>query len=956
MTYVKRLVINGFKSFANKTEIPFDNGINVIIGANGSGKSNISDALCFVLGRMGSKTLRAQNSSGFIFTGTSAKKPASEAIVEIVFDNREKSFSVNDDELSIKRIVRKNGTSIYKINNDIKTRQDVVEILAQSGIDPNGFNLVLQGGIQNLVKMPPSERREIIEEVAGISIYESRKQKSLQEIEKTEQKLKEVGGILRERTAYLRNLEEERKQALRFKELEKTIKQCKATIIKKNIDEKQKEIDIVEKEVSKNNSYKEKVKSEINLLNDEIRKFEDRITEINKHIQETTGFQRENLNEEITDLKSKIARDSARVENFENKLSENELRKEKLEQEIEEIEKEIIELKKKSPIISKRQEELRIKKKELEKLTEDKERLFRLNNELRSTKERIYDREKTSQKFNAESKLIFSQINSLSQNLASHTISDCEKEIKKLTDNLNQFYSKANSLKEDKFEVEKQIVIEKSEIERNLRHKKNMPNENTCPLCLTKLTKEHIEEVLSEADKSIFESEKKITNFNLKISKIEEEIIKIQLEISQVKEKISLSNVEMMKLTQIEDKKSQMNSLMQSEKEINKEITDLKNRLSRIDGDIKKVDSVEEKYNKLLFDIQEISSRTDENLDTSILFKEKELEGLKNIIKNIIKDKKEIEFEVSRLSKDLSEDKKNLGVKEKALDLLNKKFKSLFEEKNNTQDKIRQKNILLINKQNALTRFEEVVHELKISMAKVSASKESFEYELKDFEGVEFIQGNIQFLRERLEKSERTLSSIGSVNMRALETYDELKEEYDKISQKVEQLEKERDDILKIIQEIDVKKRKTFLKTFTAINELFTANFSELSSKGKAFLELENEKDIFEGGVNITIKLAKGKYFDVTSLSGGEQTLISLSLIFAIQEYNPYCFYIFDEVDAALDKKNSELLANLFKKYMKKGQYIIITHNDSIITSATNLYGISMNHGISKIISLKLNN
>jgi chromosome segregation protein len=144
------------------------------------------------------------------------------------------------------------------------------------------------------------------------------------------------------------------------------------------------------------------------------------------------------------------------------------------------------------------------------------------------------------------------------------------------------------------------------------------------------------------------------------------------------------------------------------------------------------------------------------------------------------------------------------------------------------------------------------------------------------------------------------------------------------------------------------------MKTFKAINELFSRNFARLSSKGTAFLDIENKEDIFAGGVNIIVRLAKGKYFDVTSLSGGEQTLVALSLLFAIQEYKPYHFYIFDEIDAALDKRNSERLAALLQHYMKSGQYIVITHNDIIIQNSNVLYGVSMHEGVSKILSLKL--
>ena len=106
--------------------------------------------------------------------------------------------------------------------------------------------------------------------------------------------------------------------------------------------------------------------------------------------------------------------------------------------------------------------------------------------------------------------------------------------------------------------------------------------------------------------------------------------------------------------------------------------------------------------------------------------------------------------------------------------------------------------------------------------------------------------------------------------------------------------------------------------------------------------------------MNVIVKLGHGKYFDITSLSGGEQSLVALSLIFAIQELNPYYFYILDEIDAALDKRNSQRLAALLKKYMQKGQYIVITHNDEVISEAVTLYGVSMHEGVSKIVSLKL--
>ena len=954
MAHIKKLVIHGFKSFAGHTEIPFDKGINTIIGPNGSGKSNVSDSLCFVLGRLSYKSLRAAKSSNLIFQGSKDRKPAQEAHVELFFDNTDRTFSIDSDEIGIKRIVRRNGMSIYKINGETKTRQEIIELLSQSGIDPYGFNIILQGEIARLIKMHPEERREIIEEVAGISIYESRKQKSLFEIEKTEQKLKEVGAVLRERTTYMRNLENERKQALRFKDLEKTIEQCKATIIKRNIDEKQKEIGEVEKEIVKNKKYKDIVVKEIETINSDIGSLDNNINEINKYIQKATGLERETLSDEITDLNARIAADSARKENYEKKLVENDIRKKELENTLKELEKELHDLNKKSPIISKRQEELSRKKVELEKVEKEKSKIDAIESEYNRIKQIIYEKEKLGQRINTESKILFNQIKNTSDEISMHDLNEYDSEIKKINSQIQNIEQKIAQMNKEKIEFEKQVSIYESKVERNKKLKASLPTKGTCPLCLTKLTQEHINHVIESAEKQIRSGENEVSQVREKMSNLDISFREAEKSISSLRSTLIQKQTEYIKLNSIEDKKTRMKKLMDEESELKKEIGSLNIKKEALERSLHEREIIEEKYDKLFFEMQEISSRTDESLDTTILYKEREMESIKNVIKNILKDKKDIENELAYLTDFLKNNQLELSKKGKAAKILSEKFKKMYDQRTEIQEDIRQKNLLLVNKQNALNRFDDVINDLKVNRAKVAALKESFEFELKEFNNVEFIQGSVQFLKERLEKSERARLEIGSVNMRALETYDQIKEEYEKVAEKVSQLENERDEILKIIQEIDIKKKKTFMKTFTIINELFTNNFSQLSFKGRAFLEIENPDDIFAGGVNITIKVAKGKYFDVTSLSGGEQTLVALSLLFAIQEYKPYCFYILDEIDAALDKRNSELLANLLKKYMKGGQYIIISHNDSIISGANNLYGISMNNGVSKILSLKV--
>ncbi len=144
MPYIKKLIFDGFKSFAQEVEIPFENGMNVIVGPNGSGKSNVVDGICFVLGRLSMKSIRAEKSTNLIFSGSKTRRAASEASVKIIFDNTDKGFSIDAQEIVLERIVRENGQGIYKINHEIKTRQEIIEMLASAVFNLHRFNIVLQ--------------------------------------------------------------------------------------------------------------------------------------------------------------------------------------------------------------------------------------------------------------------------------------------------------------------------------------------------------------------------------------------------------------------------------------------------------------------------------------------------------------------------------------------------------------------------------------------------------------------------------------------------------------------------------------------------------------------------------------------------------------------------------------------------------------------------------------------
>ncbi len=952
MVYIKKLVMQGFKSFPKKTEIPFTSGINVVLGPNGSGKSNITDALCFVLGRLSIKSMRAAKARNLIFLGTKAASPAKEAIVEMVFDNSDRTFSIESDDISIKRIVRMNGQSIYKINNETKTRQEILALLAQAGIDPNGFNIILQGEIQDFVKMHSEERRKIIEEVSGISVYENRKEKSLKELDKTEEKQKEVFSILRERTAYLNNLDKERQQALRYKKLEADIKKFKASIINVDLTKRKSQIKNIQESILKKNKEIEKIKQEISRITESIKQSEEKINTINKKMQESSGLEQEKLNQEITTIRADIAGLKVKIENSENKLSSLSKQKSDTQNSIRKGELELRELQNESPTLVKKEKEIVLKKSELEKLEEKRKRFYMLKSEFKSIREKFEDKKSAFQSYENESNFLVKQMESFSSQLFDKRTSP--EIVESLKTSLAQKREILQSMNKREVELEKISFSNEREIEKENKIMETISKMDICPLCKSKITKGHIESIhrdvfpkLNSLKKELEDSDKELSQIGGKKEVLSEEIEKISAEISK-------RELDLVKIANINEKRDAIRALNDKIIISKKELSELEKLKINLEKELEDNSNIEQKYETARVEFQEISLRTKENVNSEISFKKREYERLKISLKQISRDEEDVQDELETFKKKFEEKEKSLNKKKKQEEELIQKFQSMIQSRDEQQSKIRKNEQDSIIKKNFVYNIEQEINNAKIDKARVDAEIENLEMEMLNFPDIQLIGGSRESLVEKLTKIQEAFSNIGSVNLRSVEVYDEIKKEYEIVNEKANSITKEKESILKIIHDIDVKKKKVFLKTLNELNEIFSRNFAQISLKGEVSLELENPKDPFEGGVGIRVKTGHGKYFDVTSLSGGEQTMVALSLIFAIQELNPYCFYILDEIDAALDKRNSERLGGLLRKYMQKGQYIVITHNDEVITNATNLYGVSMHEGISKIVSLRI--
>ena len=477
---------------------------------------------------------------------------------------------------------------------------------------------------------------------------------------------------------------------------------------------------------------------------------------------------------------------------------------------------------------------------------------------------------------------------------------------------------------------------------------------DVCPVCKNRITEEHIHSISKAPSERINALKREVDQSDETLGKILQKKKMIRQEIEEVGSEISKRESDSVIFSKVEDKKNQIKSLQEKTESLAREISETEKKKISLGKQVDADSDIDKRYEELRLKIQDIPLIDNEDLDSEIVFKRRDLERIKSSLKQLSSSEEELKRETSDFKETISEKEKILAEKRKLEEELSEKFKKLISERDELQKNIRDKQIEMSKTQNENYNIEQEINNLKIDDARLNAEFENFKAELQEFGDIEKIKAGKDVLIERLVKTQEILSNIGSVNLRSLEVYDSVKKEYDSIKEKMTIIDGEKLGILEVIKEIDFRKKKTFLKTFSALNEIFSNNFSELSIKGQVSLELEDPKEPFAAGVNVILKTGHGKYFDVTSLSGGEQTLVALSLIFAIQELKPYPFYLLDEIDAALDKRNSEKLAMLLKKYMKRGQYIVTTHNDDVILNANNLYGVSMNDGVSKVVSLKV--
>jgi len=354
--YLKRIEIQGFKSFANKIVFDFHNGITGIVGPNGSGKSNVSDAVRWVLGEQSAKQLRGGNMQDVIFAGTELRKPLGFAYVAITMDNSDHKLDIDFEEITVSRRLFRSGESEYMINGSACRLKDISELFFDTGIGKDGYSIIGQGQVDKILNGKPEERRELFDEAAGITKFKRRKGLALKKLESERESLIRVNDIITELEKQVGPLERQAKVAKEFLNLREELKTYDVNSyimeydsISQNLNEYKKREKLLSDDLNDAKEALEKSKVDYENITVDLKKIDEELDEV-KNIRSSTSIRLQEVTSNIEILKEQI--------NSENRNNEGlSLRNENIDSDIEKKKRELESLEEEKAFLQKKLKE-----------------------------------------------------------------------------------------------------------------------------------------------------------------------------------------------------------------------------------------------------------------------------------------------------------------------------------------------------------------------------------------------------------------------------------------------------------------------------------------------------------------------------------------------------------------------------------------------------------------------
>ncbi len=976
--YLKEIVASGFKSFADKLDIKLDGKITCIVGPNGSGKSNVVDAVRWVLGEQSIKSLRGEGSmSDVIFSGSKSRNPLNVASVELIFDNTDHYLNVPYTDISIKRRVYRSGENEYYLNNEKCRLKDITNLLIDSGMGKDSFNIISQGEVDRILSDSPVDRRVIFEEAAGVLKYKKRKEEALKKLDRTHLNIDRVNDIINELEMQIGPLKEQSEQATIYLENKRGLDQYEVALLAYDIenynDEQEKnrlrkekidkELLTISADVSTNdasflemNNRLEKLEQEKNSLNKELLALTEEVEKINgeknllKERSKTTKEENE-LKEEIRLILEKKSHVSSLLTTLEEekKLLQSEELAKKTEQSSLEAKLQSVKAKKNmlTNDYSKHDQELITLNHKISSLRLEIEQGGDMPNSVRS----ILKETKLTGIHNTIGNILTIEdqytkaLNvaiSANKNFIITTDEEAAKKaISYLKDNHlgRATFFPMSIIKERYVDYESLNILKSSSefigvfsdlVNYNQKYKSIIENQLGTTLLVTdidaatrlsKMIKNKYKIVTLDGD--VVNVGGSMTGGSANYGK---SVIVTKQELRHAEDRVSLLKEEQVEIQkELATTNEEISALEDEAFAIYKELVSYQERITAKCSELK---VNEENLNNLTKEWSNLESIHNNSIST----KEQELIELFHQKSG---EKETLQAKISSLSKEIDKLKQDLDEKQAEDKLKNATLRNLEKESRDLEILI---NRLDVKLDNMLTTLSED-YELTFERAKA-------EYKL-DIEPEE--------ARNKVNVCRANIKRIGMVNLAAIEEYERVNTRYTFLTNQKEDLLRAEDTLLEIMNEMDEVMKEEFAKTFEAIRLEFHQVFKELFSGGNADLKLTDPANILTTGIEIVASPPGKKLTTISLLSGGEKTLTAISLLFAILNVRTVPFCLFDEVEAALDEANVDQFGRYLDHYKNKTQFLIITHKKKTMEYANTLYGITMQEsGVSKLVSVKL--
>ena len=846
----KKIQLNGFKSFAEKTDFLIEEGLTGIVGPNGCGKSNIVESLRWVMGETSAKSMRGSGMEDVIFSGTSNKPSKNIAEVSVNMTNETKDGPVQYkslDQIHIKRKIEKDKGSKFYINDKEVRGKDAQMLFADLSTGAHSPSIISQGRIGALVTAKPTDRRAVLEEAAGIAGLHVRRHEAELRLNAAENNLKRADELRKQQEKQLVNLQKQAEEATKYKVISDEIKKIEAGLYYLRLKD-------IGNEIKLENEINSEAENKVSSFNTEINRFEDLIKSENdkvaplreKNIENLSKIQRLNL--ELKGLDEENIRTQSEIENIKKSLKTIE----------EDIDRE------KSIVIDANSNEKRLK--------EEKNELIEIDSKYYETEKKSnedLDFAKTKLKNEQEKvEIILKNFNSeiLQKNIES--IEDVKEKITKIKNLINE-----NKLNEAK------LLLEESHVVLSLIGQK-LKGENDQDELSKIVSKNENIKSLQESYADSYSKNQSIKNESIKRN---ERIKTIETEIESWK-----------------------NLLSSSEKMV-LELNERKNKLSNKLNELERQPEIQ----------AEKKGQISENLRTS--------ENEKNENEIVIE---KIDIKINSLRSELNE------IKEKMIQIRERKASS-----GATIEGLKKR------KDDLLERVET---ELNLNENNI--------LEFSNLNQIENLPDTVT-QEEELDEKKRKREKLGSVNLRA-------DEETSKYEIEIKRMEHDRQDlataIIKLkesINELNQRGREKLLEAFEKVNRKFNEVYTKLFNGGNAKLELVDADDPLEAGLEMLVSPPGKRLQSITLLSGGEQALTALALIFAVFLTNPSPICVLDEVDAPLDDANVARFCNLLDQLTKitSTRFIIVTHHALTMSKMDRLYGVTMpEKGISQLVAVDL--